>query len=109
MPDKSANDEVPPSFKLLHALQEDGKKINLIAWSPDGKVLASAFKAEPIHLWSVGTEKLLQRFEGNFNYCIAWSPNGNMLAAGGVYRVIIWNIETGKLHLKIRTQARSNK
>jgi WD40 repeat protein len=109
MPDMSANDEIPPSFKLLHALGAHENKINLIAWSPNGQMLASAFKAEPLHIWDVETESLLQSFEGNFNYSIVWSPDGKMLAAGGVYRLMLWNIETGKLHLKIRTQARANK
>ena len=108
MLDVSMEDEIPAGFKLRHMFQ-DHKKINRIAWSPDGQILASASRGETILLWNVKTGKLQNTFEGNFNYSLAWSPDGRTLASAGVLRITLWNAETGEVQWKLRTPAKSTK
>ena len=74
-----------------------------IAFSPDGKYLASGSYEKNINIWSVTTGEHLISLRGHTNYSrsIAFSPDGTFLASGGNDRtVIIWSVATGKmLHL----------
>jgi WD40 repeat protein len=76
-----------------------------IAWSPDGKRLASAIG--DVQVWDVATGRILTRYFpplssglGTVN-TIAWSPDGKYLA--GVFAswnsngICIWDTRTGKL------------
>jgi RNA polymerase sigma factor (sigma-70 family) len=56
-----------------------------LAFSPDGKVLASADRDGQIRLWDSGTGKLLGQLEGQRwgTGCLVFTPDGRTLAAGG--------------------------
>src|SRR5262249_39269018 len=60
-----------------------GGDILFIAFSPDGKTLASAGRGG-LRLWDVATGKEIRRFEGHRAevYCVAFSPDGKTLASG---------------------------
>ncbi len=54
-----------------------------IAWSPDGKILATGFQSGKIILWSAATGEPERQLEG-FTYGaidLEWSPDGSTLAA----------------------------
>lgn len=108
MPDEDVKDNVPVGFTLRHTFYSTSK-INRIAWSPDGKTLASASRGEEIHLWDTHTGSIRQTLEGNFNYSIAWSPDGKVLAAGGIFSLFFWSTETGELLARLRTPTKANK
>ena len=51
MPNESMQGQPPPGFKLRHTLRGHESLISRIAWSPDGRFLASSSFDETIRLW----------------------------------------------------------
>lgn len=73
-------------------------RITSIAFSPDGKYLASGSWDETVRLWNVqtGQTRVLGKNCSRIN-CIAYSRNGEHVAACSLDgRIRIWNVDTGK-------------
>jgi len=71
-----------------------------VAFSPDGKVLATASFDNTIKLWDFATGKELQTLKGHTSsvYGVAFSPDGTLLASGSQDKTIrLWNPKDGKL------------
>jgi WD40 repeat protein len=71
----------------------------LIAFSPDGKVLATASYSHPVRLWDAGTGKELRVLgsEGDGGHFFAFSPDGKAVAAGRDGGTVLWDVATGKV------------
>jgi len=69
-----------------------------IAWSPDGKRIASGNFEGKVCLWTVATNHCdgLIKAHQDAVFSLAWSSDGNQLATGGGI-VRIWNTSTGQL------------
>jgi WD40 repeat protein len=98
----------PPSgFKLRYTLEGHSDIITQIAWSADGKKLASASKDHTIQLWNTETGELRSVLEGHTDtiFGIAWSPDGEILASVSADDTIkIWNTNTGNLRSAIENE-----
>jgi Tol biopolymer transport system component/energy-coupling factor transporter ATP-binding protein EcfA2 len=70
--------------------------VNSVAWSPDGKTLASAGVVDPIRLWNVATGATIRVLQGPGVFAVAWSPDGKTLASASDGRAVrLWDAETG--------------
>ena len=76
---------------------------HVLAWSPDGKILASGFWADgTIRLWSADgkTQTALSGHDGSV-YSLAWSPDGKILASGSSDQTVrLWSSD-GKPELEL--------
>jgi predicted NACHT family NTPase len=69
-----------------------------VAFSPDGKVLATGEKDGRVRLWNVITGKELLTLRGHSNWVnsVAWSGDSLTLASGSDDNTVkLWNVQTG--------------
>jgi WD40 repeat protein len=92
------------STGTFHTLEADVRGTFCIAFSPDGRLLASAGKtisADPvIRLWDTQTGKVVARLPGHTSavWSLAFSPNGKLLASASADRTaLVWDLSSVKI------------
>ena len=94
----------PYKFKEI-----DTQSIDSIAFSPDGKAIASGRRNGKVILWDAISGEKIATFIGHTSYnrgiairSIAFSPDGKMIASGGSYwedkTVRLWDVATATEH-----------
>ena len=96
----SVADEADSSdpFKRLGVLEGHQSDIRILAFSPDGRTLASGSSDMTVRVWDVETLQPKFRIQQEKQvWALAFSPDGQMLATGGHREgVDLWNPNTGK-------------
>ncbi|WP_375496795.1 helix-hairpin-helix domain-containing protein [uncultured Nostoc sp.] len=79
----------------IHTLQGHSNSVNSVAFSPDGKILASGSDDKTIKLWDLATGREIYTLQGHSSYVnsVAFSPDGKALASGSGDKTIkIWQL-----------------
>lgn len=98
--DEEVRKNLPPGVKLVRTMRGHKGYIGRIAWSPDGRILASPSEDRTIRLWDTETGKLIRKLEGHVGgiYSVAFNLNGQLLSGGmGSPSVFLWNADTGQM------------
>jgi WD40 repeat protein len=76
-------------------LRGHGRQVTAAAFSPDGRVIASAALDDSLRLWDAATGEEIGRPAGHRGWvgALAFSPDGKVLASGGVdTTVLLWDV-----------------
>ena len=86
---------------LWEQTKAHAERVYGLAFSPDGKTLATGSRDLTVKLWDAATGKLLRTLVGHGEpgvLCVAFSPDGKTLASGGMDGTCrIWDVYTGEL------------
>ena len=95
----------PNKGALLHTLSGHTALITHIAYSPDGKSVASSSSDKTIRIWDMKTGALIQKIEGSGDYDFNWieySPDGKSIVSSSIDNHLkIWDAKTGGLLQKV--------
>ncbi|HEY4034584.1 MAG TPA: protein kinase [Ktedonobacteraceae bacterium] len=72
--------------------------VNAVAWSPDGKFIASASDDTFVQIFesATGTRRIIYKGHTEEVAAVAWSPNGHFIASAGQDRTVqVWNAASG--------------
>jgi WD40 repeat protein/serine/threonine protein kinase/tetratricopeptide (TPR) repeat protein len=89
----------------LLTLRGHGHGVISVAWSPDGRRLASASDDQTVKVWEVATGKEILTLRGHTDRVesVAWSPDGTRLASASWDATVkVWEATTGKDTLTLR-------
>src|SRR5436309_2143764 len=101
-------DPLPPGavarLGTVRLLTED--LTDAVAFSPDGKLLATGGYSTPLRLWDVSTGKTVRQLRGQevkeelsyaSTFALAFSPRGRLLFSGGQDKAVhVWEVSTGR-------------
>ena len=85
--------------KEHNSLERHGSPVRSVAFSPDGKTLASASSDKTIKLWNLQARKEIATLTGHSSqvWSVAFSPDGKTLASASLDQTIkLWNLQARK-------------
>lgn len=90
---------IRPVTRASSTLEGHTEAVLSVAFSPDGKSLASGSGDTTVRIWDLTTETPVHTCEGHKHWVlfVSFSPDCKKIASGGMdHNILIWNTETGE-------------
>src|SRR5260221_357249 len=84
--------------KALYTYQGHSASVNAVAWSPDGKRIASGSNDHTVQVWDAANGEHVFIYRGHADHvnAVPWSPDGKRIASGSDDdRVQVWDAANG--------------
>jgi WD40 repeat protein len=92
--------------ELEHFPVTAGRSVTALALSPDGRWAASVHSYEQVRIWDVSRGVEVRQLEwSNGAQSLTFSPDGKRLAGGGDKHLVVWEIASGRVAMKVRADA----
>jgi WD40 repeat protein/serine/threonine protein kinase len=80
-------------------LQGHGDGVGDVAFSPDGRLLATPGVDGTFRLWDVASRKEVRKLQGDPKpvFSVAFHPQGGLLVAGAQGEITVWDVKQGRL------------
>jgi len=94
-----------PMGKLFTTYRKHSTAVLNIAWSPDGKKIASASADKTVHIWNATSKNpiLIYRNHSRPVSAVSWSPDGSRIVSGSWDTTVqVWDVQTGRKLLTYR-------
>jgi len=104
--DEEVRKNLPSGLKLVRTLRGHKEYIGRIAWSPDGRLLATPSMDATIRLWDAETGECQCPLEGHKTrvFCVAFDGTNRILASGGKDgTLMLWDVAETQLRQTIET------
>ncbi len=87
------------SGRFSRLFRGDDDPVSSLAFSSDGRLIATGSYDGAVHLWDAQSRQLLLTLRGHTNRVtsIAFSSDGRLLASGAIGVVNLWDTQTGRL------------
>ena len=105
LPPSLATRRLPPMGTTLVTYHGHQARVLGLAWSPDGRYIASASADRTVQIWDAVTGNNMMSYHGHTAWvkAVVWSPDGRYIASAGADTTVhIWNVLTGRTMLLYR-------
>jgi WD40 repeat protein len=93
------NGVVKDSMVETNRLTGAGSHVQCVAWSPDGKYVASGHDNGMLAIWDASSGQMFRQYRGHINRVMAvtWTPDSKQILTGGEDHTLrLWELNTGR-------------